>query len=331
MGEALCGLAERAWVLTGWIIFISITAVILILTTRGIYETFVLDVSFSILGTGSKSLRIVLLSDLHAGYCFIPKNRFRSVLLSSGADAFVFTGDMTVFHRDLKKGKAYMAFFASVAKEAGVPFFAVLGNHDLFDELNEALPGLGIIVLQNESIPFEAADRSVWLILGLNDYRIGGPSYSSALEHRIETDLLSANAPGFLADDCPQVILAHNPDTVFLLPETIRPDPKSIGRPASSPAPSPLPKRTPPLFLLSGHFHGGQIWMPFHFEYRVLREEILPKIGIRKGAYQWNGIWGYISRGLGSVIVPIRLFSKPELAVLELRADGPAAEGSSKE
>ena len=123
---------------------------------------------------------------------------------------------------------------------------------------------------------------------------------------------------------CPVVVLAHNPDTLFSLPR--KSDPQDCAKENFPSTESRNPNH--PLFLLSGHFHGGQIWMPFHLEYRVLRREILPKIGICKGAFQKDGIAGYISRGLGCVIVPFRLFSYPELAILALRAN--AAEWGAK-
>ncbi len=302
-------------------LFFFVLTIAILLLFLGIFETFVLDVSFSSLGAGDRTLRVFLLSDLHAGFLHISKKRFRKAMLSRKADVILFAGDMSCYRRDLERAAKYMIFFASLAREAGIPFLCVLGNHDLFD-LHERLEDLGIIFLQNQSIPVKAADGSVWLVAGLEDFRIGNPSYKTALKRRIRISQDPGGAADAKEDALPVVVLAHNPDSLFLLPETTPPDLRKIHHFKQDPETAARPVRKPPIFLLSGHFHGGQIWMPFHFEYRVLREELLPKIGIRRGAFQKDGVFGYISRGLGSVIVPIRLFSPPELAFLELRAPG---------
>jgi len=354
-------------------------AIALLLLLRGIYETFQLDVSFSVLGEGSQSLRVLLFSDLHAKGCHISKKKFRKAILSSPVDAFLFAGDMTCNRSDQEKALEFMAFFSALAKEANVPFYAILGNHDHYIKLNRQLSGLGIVLLHNQSISLKAADRSDWLLLGLEDLRIGNPSYESArmnriksrspvetsigapvatsinfsiespIETLIETPIespietliktpiespipyseeITAESPiGKKSDDnfCSHVVLAHNPDSIFLLPDqsphTVSPQPVPLQHPFSSlPIQSQKSGFIPPIFLLSGHFHGGQIWMPFHLEYRILRKEIMPKQGFRKGAYEKGGIIGYITRGLGCVIVPFRFFSYPEMSFLELRS-----------
>ncbi len=299
--------------MAGWSIFFIVLAIAVLFLIRGTYETFQLDVSFSVLGEGNKVLRVLLLSDLHAGACRISEKKLRNAITHVKIDAFLFAGDMTCGWRDQEKAGRYLAFIAILAREAGVPMYAVVGNHDYY-ALNDRLAEFGIMLLRNQSAVLSGVDGSQWLLAGLDDLRIGIPSYTVALENPIEgksspaysmaPELSGKPNPPESYDParcthCPVVVLAHNPDTLFSLPR----------------------KSNHPLFLLSGHFHGGQIWMPFHLEYRVLRREILPKIGIYKGAYKKDGIAGYISRGLGCVIVPFRLFSYPELAILELRAN----------
>lgn len=64
----------------------------------------------------------------------------------------------------------------------------------------------------------------------------------------------------------------------------------------------------------AGHSHGGQIRIPF-------LSPILPE-GVGKyieGWFQKSGSKLYVSRGIGTSILPVRLFCSPELAIIELK------------
>ena len=98
-----------------------------------------------------------------------------------------------------------------------------------------------------------------------------------------------------------RLVLAHNPDTILHLPE-------GSGD-----------------FLLGGHFHGGQIYAPYQLEFRLLRSDKLPRMGIWRGIFRMKGFTGYITRGLGCVWLPLRIFSKPEFTLLELIKQRPAS------
>lgn len=87
-----------------------------------------------------------------------------------------------------------------------------------------------------------------------------------------------------------QLYLAHNPDYLYAL-------------------------QTENALLLAGHFHGGQICLPFAPEFRWLRKERLGKEGIHRGAHQLGNCHLVLSRGLGCVLLPFRFLSPPELSL----------------
>ena len=91
-----------------------------------------------------------------------------------------------------------------------------------------------------------------------------------------------------------RLAMAHNPDAVLGLPE------KAFD------------------YILSGHFHAGQIWTPFHLEYRMLRRERLSKMNVRKGLFGFPAGLLYISAGIGCVKVPLRFLARPEISVLDV-------------
>ena len=66
---------------------------------------------------------------------------------------------------------------------------------------------------------------------------------------------------------------------------------------------------------LSGHSHGGQVYLPF------LMEKILPK-GAQtyfRGEYEKpDGGLLYVNRGIGMSMLPVRLFSRPEITLLTI-------------
>jgi predicted MPP superfamily phosphohydrolase len=76
-----------------------------------------------------------------------------------------------------------------------------------------------------------------------------------------------------------------------------------------------LPQTDGLSLILSGHTHGGQLRLPlvgapvrFVNEFKYLR-----------GHYQRNDTQLYVSRGTGTVGLPVRFGSRPEIAVLRLR------------
>jgi predicted MPP superfamily phosphohydrolase len=64
---------------------------------------------------------------------------------------------------------------------------------------------------------------------------------------------------------------------------------------------------------LSGHTHGGQI------KIRDEEKRILPKRKLKAGLHSRRNAQIYITRGIGTVVVPMRYQCPPEISLLELR------------
>ncbi len=64
---------------------------------------------------------------------------------------------------------------------------------------------------------------------------------------------------------------------------------------------------------LSGHTHGGQI------KIRDREKRILPRRKFTAGMYERKGSQLYVTRGIGTVVVPMRYQCPPEITLLELR------------
>src|SRR6185436_8742413 len=65
---------------------------------------------------------------------------------------------------------------------------------------------------------------------------------------------------------------------------------------------------------LSGHTHGGQI------KIRDDEKRLLPKRKLKAGLHRRRNSQIYITRGIGTVVVPMRYQCPPEISLLELRA-----------
>src|SRR5262249_24297196 len=99
-----------------------------------------------------------------------------------------------------------------------------------------------------------------------------------------------------LPEEMPRLLLSHNPDVAeekSFIRSGLRVD-----------------------LMLSGHTHGGQIWVP------GFGTPIVPSRYGQKYAGGWGG--GppgpvFVSRGLGLSMLPLRRGVTPEIAVLELR------------
>lgn len=238
----------------------------------------------------AKRFRVMQLSDIHADHLYIPFKKIMQAVVSENPDLLVFTGDLTGRDKNLSKGLAFLEKFCREARQLHIPVVAVAGNHDT-PETIQGMRALGIQVLENESMLVDSAAGPV-KIIGLEDLRNGFPDYVTAIN---QCTVSESEVPARQAKtDSFRLVLAHNPDTIFYLPEQAAD------------------------LLLAGHFHGGQIWMPFQFEFIMLREEKLPKMSITRGLNIVREMPLYISRGLGCVSIPLRLFSIPELAVFDI-------------
>jgi predicted MPP superfamily phosphohydrolase len=179
---------------------------------------------------------------------------------------------------------------------AGIPTYAVLGNHDYAEEASGKQPGvgevvcralgeIGVRVLRNEAVDL---GDGLYLV-GIGPYRVG--------EDR------SGQAFAEVPRDAPRVVLMHNP--------------RSFAGLASGVAP----------LALAGHTHGGQIRMPFKPEWNLARL-VKPWPQYADGWIDGYGRPGnrlYVNRGLGFSMIPVRIGCRPEVTFFTLRRLGQGA------
>ncbi len=244
-------------------------------------------------------LRVAVLADLHVGEPHVGLDRIQQVVRRTNAlapDLVLLLGDLAAGHRFVTR-PVEIAELAPVlgGLQAKHGVFAVLGNHDWWDDLAaqrrgggpnlyaDALQRNGIPVLSNEAVKLEGP--GIWLA-GLEDQlaivRGGG-------RFRGLDDL-----PGTLAqitDDAPVVMMAHEPDIFPQIPDRVA-------------------------LTLSGHTHGGQVrlfgWSPM----------VPSRFGNRYayGHVREGGRDLVVSGGIGCSILPVRFGVTPEITVIELSA-----------
>lgn len=257
------------------------------------------EISIANLPPAFEGFSIVQLTDLHHSSMVTLdylQACFRQVV-DLQPDLVVMTGDYITYQE--KYAQPVAQAIGETIIEAGIPTYAVLGNHDHWNsdwnddwnndsdadvfplrnrwkgdglEVTNALTAEGIKVLMNESAPLRRGNDRLWLV-GCDDLLAGDFDLERALG-----DLPLADEPRFL--------LMHNPQPI-----------ESIAHHRFD-------------LVLSGHTHGGQISLPF----------VPPKVGRKylAGLFYVGASRLYVCRGLGVTGVPIRFMTTPEIACFRL-------------
>lgn len=242
--------------------------------------------AFADLPPGLDGLRLAHLSDLHAGPLASPDTlaRWRTLAERERPDLLLFTGDL-VDSRPDELGPMLEAFRGF---RPALGTFAVLGNHDYFDDprpIWRDLEAAGIRCLENASALVRRGEATLALI-GLQD--------PMARNGRFRRMVFGPGPrPAEAARDLPaeafRVCLNHRPSEWE----------RALEAGAR--------------LTLSGHTHGGQINPIPGFSSAHL-------IGPRtQGLYREGDDFLYVSRGLGVVGLPIRIAAPPEIAILTLK------------
>lgn len=247
-----------------------------------------------------KPLRLVFLTDLHANSFGINNRTLVQCIRDARPDAVLIGGDMMVV-----KPRHRMDFSALEdileALSGCFPIYYAEGNHEQRMKLEaEHYPGwweafYGLISAYHVRY---LLDETVKLCenVFLSGLDIEGSFYKKFSFKRMPASYLHRHLPEIAAEKTTEyhILMAHTPQYM-----------ESCWENGAD-------------LVLSGHYHGGTVVLPklgplmspqFHFFPKFARGRYTSKDG--KGT-------GIVSAGLGTHSVNIRLFNRPELAVIDL-------------
>jgi hypothetical protein len=229
-------------------------------------------------------LRIAHLSDVHAGI-HMSEDKMRAIVAQTnalGADLILQTGDM------IDISQSYIPDYVRAFRDLHAPLgvVTVLGNHDRYTGEDAVIRGVrdaGQVFVKNGSHVIEHGGGALALI-GIDDprnWRADDPQ-----DYDLER-ALQATPP---AQQAFRILLAHRPGAFD----------------GATPRGIPL--------TLAGHIHGGQFYLPVigWSPGRLITKYVM-------GHFQNGKSQLYVSRGIGVVGVPLRVFVPPEIALFELR------------
>lgn len=240
----------------------------------------------------SASVIFAQLSDLHLQRVAEHERRVASRVKEIDPDFLLITGDSIDDRRNLHLLDGFLALL-----DRELPKYAIMGNWEHAcrvnrDRLREVYESHGCRLLVNESAVYDHGGREL-LITGLDDLVMGRPKVAEALRG--------------VDPRADHIILAHCPEQRDVLLKTRPPSGNRFSGIGAEDA-AELSRFTP-CCVLSGHTHGGQVnlfgfapWRPrgsgpyLSGWYREVRPAL------------------YVSRGIGTVTLPIRLGSVPEVA-----------------
>jgi predicted MPP superfamily phosphohydrolase len=232
-------------------------------------------------------LVVVQLSDFHAG--FAPSFNLRAMrravdlALAAAPDLLLITGDFA-------GGSSGAAELQHQLRRLSAPLgvFGVFGNHDHGDSKApfvrptppDLITSCGVRLLTNETASVEYRGATI---------QIGGVDDTDG-DHDDLPAVLAAldRRPGVL-----RLLLSHHAEVV---------------------------RQTAPgdfHLTLAGDTHGGQICLPLPGR-RVLLSDLTAEFA--EGAYDVGGRALYVTRGVGTSMLPLRAFCRPEIVVFHVEA-----------
>jgi predicted MPP superfamily phosphohydrolase len=239
------------------------------------------------LPTAFDGFTIVQLSDFHYDEVFsiVPIRKAIEIVNQLNPDLIVLTGDfvtmpMFALHDDKRWAQAAEPCAKLLSElRSRLGSLAVLGNHDVHTDpefVTAALESHGIRVLRNRAQAVEQNGERLWFC-GLD---------SMEAHAHIENGLRA------VPQNEPVVLLVHEPDF------------------------ADQASRYPVDLQLSGHSHGGQVWLP------GIGAPWLPRYARKypRGPYRVGAMPLYTNVGLGTIRLPVRLNCTPEVTLVTLRA-----------
>ena len=229
-------------------------------------------------------LRIAHVSDVHAGI-HMPEEKMKELVRQTnalGADLIVQTGDM------IDISQSYIPEYVRTFRDLHAPLgvVTVLGNHDRYTGEDAVIRGVrdaGQVFVQNGSHIIERGGAALALV-GIDDprnWRADDPQHD---------DLALALGRTPPAGEAFRILLAHRPGAFD----------------------GAIPRAIP--LTLAGHIHGGQFYLPVigWSPGRLITKYVM-------GHFENGASQLYVSRGIGVVGIPLRVFTPPEIALFELR------------
>ena len=225
-----------------------------------------------------RSLRVVQLSDIHAGVYMTRQEirRYADRVIELRPDLFVLTGDFISNSMEFLPG--CVEEMARVPARYGT--FATLGNHENWfgrlKGLGAVFRKYGIRLLVNAHRVVHT-EQGPFAVAGIDDLRTGHPNLEAALHG--------------LTSAVPTLLLSHRPE---VFPQAAR-----YGIPLT----------------LAGHWHGGQIKLSLPGVSISPAHLMTP---YPEGLYRIDASRLYVSRGIGTTFTPVRLNVPPEVTVINL-------------
>ena len=230
-----------------------------------------------------KGLRIAVIADLHAGAPYIDITKIDAVVAATQAsrpDMILLAGDAV---SDREDGSLRMPL-ATIAEhlrglDAPLGVYAVMGNHD--DRIG--------------SRRVTAALSQAGILVLNNSHAVIGRAGGAVIVAGIDTWFGPANGSGALGGLGQQKVLCltHTPDVFPDLPPAC-------------------------ILTIAGHTHGGQVALPL---IRRLALEHASRYGERyaQGIIREGGRTLFVSPGIGTSWLPVRLGVPPEISLLVLQ------------
>lgn len=234
-----------------------------------------------------KNLKILQISDLHNAQFGKNQNTIIRKIKKCQPDMIFITGDIIDANRyDLQKAITLVKQVVDIA-----PTYYVSGNHEAwsnhYNEVKAALLEEKVVVLDNDSIDIKRGKDSITLI-GLKDPAFLHSDYFFGTDYSAWENYLKSQ----VKDNKFEILLSHRPELMDIY------------------------KKHNVDLVFSGHVHGGQFRLPFMGGVVGPDQGFFPKYDA--GEFVEENTTMILSRGLGNSIIPLRIFNRPELVLVEL-------------
>ena len=242
------------------------------------------------LNNTSTITRIVFITDLHEKSFGYKNQKLIEKIDQLDPDAIFIGGDTVDSYS--KVGGDYIPLFEELPKLAKT--FLVLGNHEYSAKRDMEIIGyaqsFGIRVLEDEFEPFTCNSDTI-NVIGMTDY-FSENVVTKTLAERFDAVPVPYYAQRF------NILLCHRPCEL-----------------------EEMSKRGIDL-MVCGHTHGGQMRIPFvGGVFTPSSFKLFPKYDM--GYFGIGKMDLIISSGLGTSTIPLRLFCRPEITVIDLQGKLP--------